>query len=223
MAVSALKPQIPIGQPATGSSRSAWCGKLARCRERFPGCVSGTAADPAPIRAARLSEDLLGRKLRVALADPLRLESIELAGEQRTRSVNLPVAMDLEAPLDATRSMGPRPFDGLRDLLRADRLAGRSRRLLVPVGRCGADPGAQAGPGSRAARRAAVWRALSMAGGESRPVSTPFPNQYSSSKAAPARAPPLPPRSVSSRNCGLSSIRSRPQVSPVLVPWRAPR
>lgn len=72
-------------------------------------------------------EDLEDRRLRVALADPLRLESIELGGEQTRRPVYLPVAMDLEAPLDATRSMGPRPFDGLRYLLRADRFAGRSR------------------------------------------------------------------------------------------------
>ncbi|MEA3640665.1 MAG: alpha/beta fold hydrolase [Lamprobacter sp.] len=99
-------------------------------------------------------------QLGVALADPLRVTSIELGadsssgpdanqrpkGESNWRSVvgteppdrclvpvstfqrqSLPVAMDLEAPLDATRSLGPRPIDGLRYLLRADRFSGQSR------------------------------------------------------------------------------------------------
>lgn len=39
----------------------------------------------------------------------------------------LPLAMDLEAPLDATRSLGPGPLAGLRYLLRADRFSGQSR------------------------------------------------------------------------------------------------
>lgn len=109
--------------------------------------------------------------LEVALADPLRVASVQLGadsssgpdanrrpqqrpdghierrpkGERNGRSVagtepdrrlvpvsasqprSLPVAMDLDAPLDAVRSLGPRPLDGLRYLMRADRFSGQSR------------------------------------------------------------------------------------------------
>jgi hypothetical protein len=64
-------------------------------------------------------------QLQVALANPERVASINL-GSRR-----LPVAMDLEAPLDATRSLGPGPFAGLRYLLRADRFAGQSRIVFL--------------------------------------------------------------------------------------------
>lgn len=65
----------------------------------------------------------------IRLADPLRVETIDLgpAAGPRGQRQPLPVAMDLEASLDAARSLGPRPLDGLRYLLRADRFAGESR------------------------------------------------------------------------------------------------
>ncbi|WP_201220965.1 esterase/lipase family protein [Halochromatium roseum] len=72
-------------------------------------------------------------QLRVALADPLRVESIDLgpvAGPRDQRQP-LPVAMDLEAPLDATRALGPGPLAGLHYLLRADRFAGESRLTFL--------------------------------------------------------------------------------------------
>ncbi|MCF8015035.1 MAG: alpha/beta fold hydrolase [Chromatiaceae bacterium] len=72
-------------------------------------------------------------QLRVALADPLRVASIELgpATGPRDQRQPLPVAMDLEAPLDATRALGPGPLAGLRYLLRADRFVGQSRLTFL--------------------------------------------------------------------------------------------
>ncbi len=72
-------------------------------------------------------------QLQVALADPLRVESIDLgpaAGPHGQRQP-LPVAMDLDAPLDAARALGPRPLAGLRYLLRADRFEGQSRLTFL--------------------------------------------------------------------------------------------
>lgn len=59
--------------------------------------------------------------IQVKLADPTRVDSVRVG--QRS----LPVAMDLDAPLDATRAMGPDVFAGFRYLLRANRFGGRSR------------------------------------------------------------------------------------------------
>lgn len=72
-------------------------------------------------------------QLRVALADPLRVEAIALgpATGPRGQRQPLPVAMDFEAALDAARALGPRPLDGLRYLLRADRFAGQSRLTFL--------------------------------------------------------------------------------------------
>lgn len=47
--------------------------------------------------------------------------------------------------------------------------------------------------------------------------------QYSCSKAAPARVPPLAPTSASSVMLRVASMRSTPWGSPARVPWRAPR
>jgi pimeloyl-ACP methyl ester carboxylesterase len=58
---------------------------------------------------------------QVRLADPTRVDSVRV--DQRS----LPVAMDLDAPLDATRALGPDVFAGFRYLLRANRFGGRSR------------------------------------------------------------------------------------------------
>lgn len=60
-----------------------------------------------------------------ALVDPNRVASVHTAyGE-------LPVAMDLEAPLDATRATGPRWFEGLANLMRTDRFAGPGRIVFL--------------------------------------------------------------------------------------------
>ncbi len=56
-----------------------------------------------------------------ALVDPRRIDAVT------TRAGVLPVAMDLESPVDATRATGPRFRDGLANLLRPDRLGGDSR------------------------------------------------------------------------------------------------
>lgn len=58
---------------------------------------------------------------QVKLADPTRVDSV------RVDRRSLSVAMDLDAPLDATRAMGPDILAGFRYLLRADRFGGRSR------------------------------------------------------------------------------------------------
>jgi hypothetical protein len=59
----------------------------------------------------------------VRLADPSRIGSIRVG--DRT----FPVAMDLEAALDASHATGPRFLDGLGYLLRSDRK--RSRLTLL--------------------------------------------------------------------------------------------
>jgi len=60
-------------------------------------------------------------RLRVGLADPELVETVGVG----TRWV--PLAMDLEAPLDATRALGPGIFGGLKYLLRADTFSGEAR------------------------------------------------------------------------------------------------
>jgi len=82
---------------------------------------------PAPVEVADDGQ------LQVALADPVRVTSVELDPAEpfvpvsESPRFSLPLAMDLEAPLDATRSLGPGPLAGLRYLLRADRFTGQSR------------------------------------------------------------------------------------------------
>jgi pimeloyl-ACP methyl ester carboxylesterase len=60
-----------------------------------------------------------------ALVDPDRVGSVHTAHGE------LPVAMDLEAPLGATRATGPRWFEGLANLLRTDRFAGPGRIVFL--------------------------------------------------------------------------------------------
>jgi len=62
-----------------------------------------------------------GARLQVALADPERIATVDLGARR------MPLAMDLDAPLDAARSLGPGIFAGLRYLLRADAFSGESR------------------------------------------------------------------------------------------------
>jgi len=67
------------------------------------------------------------RRLQVSLAEPEYVGSVDL-GRRR-----VPLAMDLEAPLDATRALGPGIFGGLKYLLRADTFSGEARvRFLQP-------------------------------------------------------------------------------------------
>lgn len=66
-----------------------------------------------------------GTPIRVGLADPERLPQVRIG------DLLLPVAMDLDAPLDASRATGPRWGAGLRYLLRADRFAGESRLTFL--------------------------------------------------------------------------------------------
>ena len=60
-----------------------------------------------------------------ALVDPDLVRSVHTAHGE------LPVAMDLEAPMDATRATGPRWFEGLANLLRTDRFAGPGRIVFL--------------------------------------------------------------------------------------------
>ncbi len=67
----------------------------------------------------------------VALVDPERFQSV------RTVHGDLPLAMDLEAPLAATSATGPRPWSGIVNLLRPGGFTGRPRiAFLAPF-----DPG----------------------------------------------------------------------------------
>ncbi|AFL73403.1 esterase/lipase family protein [Thiocystis violascens] len=61
----------------------------------------------------------------VALVDPERVSSV------RTVHGDFATAMDLEAPIDATRATGPRPFTGLLKLLRPGRFSGRPRVVFL--------------------------------------------------------------------------------------------
>ena len=64
-------------------------------------------------------------RLRLSLLDPRQVEEVAVAGQR------VPVAMDLEAPLAAARSLGPGFLLGLRHLLRADRFEGFSNIFFL--------------------------------------------------------------------------------------------
>lgn len=61
----------------------------------------------------------------VGLADPTVLGKVTVDG------VTLPLAMDLEAPIDSARSTGPRFRDGLRYLVRSDRFRAPSQLVFL--------------------------------------------------------------------------------------------
>jgi pimeloyl-ACP methyl ester carboxylesterase len=73
-----------------------------------------------PLTAIALPQPSTTR-FRLGLADPLHLDSVAVGGKE------VPVAMDLDAPLDAARAMGPDIFAGLRYLLRANRFRGQAK------------------------------------------------------------------------------------------------
>ncbi|MEY6434145.1 alpha/beta fold hydrolase [Thioalkalicoccus limnaeus] len=78
-----------------------------------------------PVTLLALPEPSDDEHLQMRLADPRRIESVP------GMSARLPVAMDLEAPIDATRATGPGFGAGLRYLLRVNRFGGQSRIVFL--------------------------------------------------------------------------------------------
>jgi pimeloyl-ACP methyl ester carboxylesterase len=72
-----------------------------------------------PVTVLALPKKSAPGSFEVSMADPERVESVRLAGR------DFPVAMDLEAALNATGATGPRFLDGLRYLLLSDRKTAR--------------------------------------------------------------------------------------------------
>lgn len=64
--------------------------------------------------------------LNVELVDPSRINTVEVGSRE------MKVAMDLEAPLNATKGMGPRLLDGLAFLLRPNLFSGSRLTFLQP-------------------------------------------------------------------------------------------
>ena len=78
-----------------------------------------------PLTLVALPQNPPTRCCDAALVDPRRVDTV------RTARGELPVAMDLEAPLDATRATGPRLGAGLLNLLRPGGFAGRPRVVFL--------------------------------------------------------------------------------------------
>ena len=78
-----------------------------------------------PVTLLALPTDTAPGACGAALVDPERISRVP------TRHGDVPVAMDLEAPLDATRATGPRRAEGLTNLLRSDRFLGRPRIIFL--------------------------------------------------------------------------------------------
>ncbi|MFZ0708522.1 MAG: alpha/beta fold hydrolase [Terrimicrobiaceae bacterium] len=72
-----------------------------------------------PLTVLALPKKSAPDSFEVRMVDPERVESVRVAGR------DLPVAMDLEAVLNATRATGPRLLDGVRYLLLSDRKTAR--------------------------------------------------------------------------------------------------
>jgi hypothetical protein len=72
-----------------------------------------------PLTVLALPQESSPDSFEVRFADPTRVDAV------RTGERNHPVAMDLEAALDATKATGPRFLEGLRYLLRFDRKKSR--------------------------------------------------------------------------------------------------
>jgi pimeloyl-ACP methyl ester carboxylesterase len=79
------------------------------------GANSPSAGYQIPLTLVALPKKSAPDSFEVRLADPERIESVRIAKR------DFPVAMDLEAALDATRATGPRLLDGIGCLLRPDR------------------------------------------------------------------------------------------------------
>jgi pimeloyl-ACP methyl ester carboxylesterase len=78
-----------------------------------------------PLTLLALPNDSPTACCKAALVDPTRIQAV------RTGYGDLPVAMDLEAPLDATTATGPRLGAGLVNLLRPGRFTGRPRIVFL--------------------------------------------------------------------------------------------
>ncbi len=79
----------------------------------------------APITLVALPKGSTGDCCEAALVDPERVQSV------RTAHGELPVAMDLETPLAATRVTGPRRREGIANLLRPGRFTGQPRIVFL--------------------------------------------------------------------------------------------
>ncbi|HEY5769053.1 MAG TPA: alpha/beta hydrolase [Terrimicrobium sp.] len=92
-----------------------------------PGRMADPNAPPSgyAIAATALVVPDQDGRLNLIFADPQRLEVVRVFQQE------LPTAMDLEAPLEAAKSMGPRFGEGLRYLLRADRFGDRSQLIFL--------------------------------------------------------------------------------------------
>lgn len=95
------------------------------------GCIDPGGAN-APRAGYRVALTLLALPKKpldeccdAALVDPDRVRSV------RTAQGVLPVAMDLEAPAEATQATGPRLRDGILKLLRPGRFTGRPRIIFL--------------------------------------------------------------------------------------------
>jgi pimeloyl-ACP methyl ester carboxylesterase len=64
--------------------------------------------------------------IAVELLDPRRIDSVKLGGRK------MPLAMDLEAPLDSAKMLGPRPLDGLLYMLQTSRFNNAPLVFLEP-------------------------------------------------------------------------------------------
>jgi pimeloyl-ACP methyl ester carboxylesterase len=89
------------------------------------GANAPTAGYRLPLTLVALPKDAAGACCDAALVDPDRMRSV------RTNHGDLPVAMDLESPLDATSATGVRLGQGIANLLRVDRFSGPSRIVFL--------------------------------------------------------------------------------------------
>ncbi len=118
--LSALSTVAPPEDPAPGLHRPGLGAPLVGSIE--PGGPNAPQAGfRVPVTALALPQASSEDRLELSLANPLKVSSVA------TPKTKIGVAMDLESPLDATRSIGPGLAAGLRYLLRTDRFEGDSR------------------------------------------------------------------------------------------------
>jgi len=92
----------------------------------FPGGANAPSAGyQVPVTLLALPTGVAPGSCGAALVDPERVSRVP--GKYGA----VPVAMDLEAPLDATRAIGRRRGEGLSNLLRSDRFRGRPRIVFL--------------------------------------------------------------------------------------------
>jgi pimeloyl-ACP methyl ester carboxylesterase len=96
-------------------------GEISKAKSGDPN--TPPAGHKVPLTALVLPAQSGGYEVR--LADPTTLGQVTVDG------VTLPLAMDLEAPIDSARSTAPRFRDGLRYLVRADRFRAPSQLVFL--------------------------------------------------------------------------------------------